>query len=269
MKRLRGIVRDGGERSDRLDGTIRQEAPPGHTEGGYGKAVIIDDLPIEIDLDMLLTLSGYSEARPAPKRLVDAAARMIEVGRRLSKPAAVYEVHEVADDTAGKVRLGRAQFSGKILKTVLTGSELAAVYAATLGPGLDAEAARLTAEGDVLSSVLLDTIGSLILTRSAVSFVGRVLDTEARPRKYAVTAPFGPGQCQWDLAEQRLLFDLIDPSQIGVALTDTFLMIPKKSVSGIIGIGPADRVFDRSPCQVCNRKECPGRQMVEYGGVRP
>jgi hypothetical protein len=259
-----------GEVPRGVDAVKKNGRPKGGRVSLRGVPLIVTDLPIEIDLDMLLSLSGYSEARPAPKRLADAAARMIETGRRLAKPVVVYEIHEVTDDIAGVgVRLGPAHFSGKILRTVLTGSELAAVYTATLGPELDAEAALLMAGGDVLSSVLLDTIGSLILTRATVSFVTRIFDAEARPRGYAVTAPFGPGQCQWDLAEQRHLFDLIDPAQIGVALTDSFLMIPKKSVSGIIGIGPADRIFDRSPCQVCDRKECPGRQMVEYGGVRP
>ncbi len=229
--------------------------------------MIVTDLPVEINLEALLKLSGYTEKRPAPKRLVDAAQKMIDRGRALSRPRAVYEVYEVADEQGGKIKLGGGTFTGKILHTVLAGSELAAAYAATLGDELDAESRRLGSEGDVLSSVLLDTVGSLILANASVSFVGRLYDTEARPRGYAVTAPFGPGQCKWDLTEQRVLFDLIKPESIGIALSDSCLMIPKKSVSGVLGFGPKERIFTSTPCRLCSRKDCPGRNMFEVMGV--
>jgi hypothetical protein len=228
--------------------------------------VIIDDLPIEIDLETLLRLAGYSEKRPAPRRLVEAAERVIERARDLARPRAVYEVHETARDDDGTVLLGDGRFTGKILTRLLKGSDLAAVYAVTLGPQLDEEASRLSAAGDMLSSVLLDTAGSLVLAKASISFVGRVFDAQAAPRGCVVTPPFGPGQCRWDLSEQRVLFDLITPSRIGIALTDTFLMIPKKSVSGILGIGKADEVFTTSPCRLCDRKDCPGRSMFEILG---
>lgn len=229
--------------------------------------MIIDDLPARIDRETLLKLAGYSDKRPAPSRLVAAADRVIERALALSRPRAVYEVHETAQDDDGAVRLADARFSGKILARVLKGSDLAAAYAVTLGPELDAESSRLAAAGDVLSSVLLDTAGTLVLAKASIALIGRIFDTEAAPRGWAVTPPFGPGQCRWDLAEQRVLFDLIAPSRIGITLTDTFLMIPKKSVSGILGIGKAEEVFTSTPCSICDRKDCPGRSMFEIMGA--
>jgi len=229
--------------------------------------VIIDNLPVEIDLETLLKLAGYSDERPAPKRLVTVAERVIEQARTLAHPRAVYEVHETAHAADGAVLLGKGRFTGKILNRVLEGSDLAAVYAVTLGPELDAEASRYAAGGDVLSSVLLDTVGTLVLAKASIAFVGRVFEAQAAPRGCVVTLPFGPGQCRWDLSEQRVLFDLIKPTRIGIALTDTFLMIPKKSVSGILGIGKSDEVFTSSPCQLCHRKDCPGRTMFEIMGA--
>jgi hypothetical protein len=229
--------------------------------------VIIDDLPVQIDRETLLRIAGYSDRRPAPPRLVAAADRVIEQALALSRPRAVYEVHETAQDDDGAVRLAEARFTGKILARVLRGSDLAAAYAVTLGPELDAESSRLAAEGDVLSSVLLDTAGTLVLANASIALIGRVFDGEAAPRGCAVTPPFGPGQCRWDLAEQRVLFEIIVPSQIGIALTDTFLMIPKKSVSGIVGIGKPGEISTATPCQLCERKDCPGRSMFEIMGA--
>ena len=228
--------------------------------------MIIDRLPVEIDADALLKLAGYSDKRPAPPRLVRVAEQTIERARVLARPRGIYEVHETTGTEDGAVALGTGRFSGKILARVLEGSDLAAVYAVTLGPDLDGEASRLSAAGDVLSSVLMDSAGSLILGRAAVAFVGKIYDAEASPRGYSVTPPFGPGQCRWDLAEQRVLFDLIVPSRIGITLTDTYLMIPKKSVSGILGVGKPGAIFTKTPCQICSRKDCPGRSMFEILG---
>jgi hypothetical protein len=229
--------------------------------------VIIDDLPVQIDRETLLKIAGYSDKRPAPPRLVSAADRIVERALALAHPRAVYEVHETAQDDDGAITLGGGRFTGKILARVLKASDLAAVYAVTLGPELDTEASGFAAKGDVLSSVLLDTAGTLVLATASIALIGRIFNTEAAPRGWAVTPPFGPGQCRWDLAEQRVLFDLIVPPRIGISLTDTFLMIPKKSVSGLLGIGKPGEISTDTPCQLCDRKDCPGRSMFEIMGA--
>jgi hypothetical protein len=244
----------------------RRRSPAGGATTTQGKTVIINDLPFLIDRDMLLKLTGYSDKRPAPPRLVAAADRVIERAHALAHPRAVYEVHETALDDDGAVVLAGGRFTGKIIARVLKGSDLATAYALTLGPELDAEASALAANGDVLSSILLDTAGSLVVAKASIALIGRIFDAEAAPRGWSVTPPFGPGQCRWDLAEQRVLFDLIAPSRIGIALTDTFLMIPKKSVSGVLGIGMPDEIFTTTPCRLCDRKDCPGRSMFEIMG---
>jgi len=61
----------------------------------------------------------------------------------------------------------------------------------------------------------------------------------------------------WPIQQQKELFALLGdiPGQIGVELTDTCLMIPNKTVSGIQF--PTEQDF-RS-CQVCRRSVCPNR----------
>jgi hypothetical protein len=54
----------------------------------------------------------------------------------------------------------------------------------------------------------------------------------------ATTAPLYPGILGWELAAaQTQLFSLVDASAIGVTLNSSFLMIPTKSVSMVIGVG--------------------------------
>jgi hypothetical protein len=61
----------------------------------------------------------------------------------------------------------------------------------------------------------------------------------------------------WPIEQQRELFELLGDvrGQIGVELTDSFLMVPNKTVSGIHF--PAEKDF--RTCQVCHRENCPSR----------
>jgi len=72
-------------------------------------------------------------------------------------------------------------------------------------------------------------------------------------------AAMNPGSLpDWPMEEQRKLFALLgDPvKEVGVELTESCLMIPVKSVSGIWF--PAKIDFEN--CQLCSRENCPGRR---------
>ena len=62
----------------------------------------------------------------------------------------------------------------------------------------------------------------------------------------------------WPLPEQQQLFALLGggPASIGIKLTDSFLMVPIKSVSGIWF--PNEESFES--CRLCPREKCPGRR---------
>jgi len=73
------------------------------------------------------------------------------------------------------------------------------------------------------------------------------------------TSAMNPGSLEdWPMKEQIPLFSLFGNPQklIGVELTDSYLMIPIKSLSGIIF--PTDTKFES--CQLCPRENCPGRR---------
>lgn len=63
----------------------------------------------------------------------------------------------------------------------------------------------------------------------------------------------------WSITEQRALFDLLGDVDglLGVRLTENFLMLPRKSVSGLLF--PSDRPF--VSCRLCDKSDCPGRQV--------
>jgi cobalamin-dependent methionine synthase I len=85
--------------------------------------------------------------------------------------------------------------------------------------------------------------------------------TEYIKNKYKVEnmAVMNPGSLEdWPISEQKPFFSLFDNVEelIGVKLTDSFLMLPIKSISGIYF--PTETSF--ASCQLCPREKCPNRR---------
>jgi hypothetical protein len=68
-----------------------------------------------------------------------------------------------------------------------------------------------------------------------------------------------PGSLEdWPITEQPKLFSLFGNTErvIGVRLTDSLLMVPRKSISGILF--PSEENF--ISCRLCPREVCPSRK---------
>jgi len=228
---------------------------------------ISDTLLFDLPTDAVVALFGYGAGRKAPARFLDTLEKMRELCFSLAQPRGTYAVYEIAEaKNDGVVMLGGREFSGKILSHVLSGSEMVALSIVTIGDKVEKKASELAEGGDLLASIVLDALGSLSLVGASSSLMGDIFENEAVPRGYSLTSPFGPGQCQWDIKDQRTLFSLVRGESVGVILSPSYLMIPKKSVSSLIGLGPKDAISRITSCEVCNRKDCPGRKMLDLFG---
>lgn len=73
---------------------------------------------------------------------------------------------------------------------------------------------------------------------------------------------FSPGYCGWHITAQRKLLDLLDPDETVIALNDSCLMSPLKSISGVLVIGQQN-IFefdDTFPfCSDCVHRSCRDR----------
>lgn len=70
---------------------------------------------------------------------------------------------------------------------------------------------------------------------------------------------YSPGYCGWHISGQKKLFSVLRPDRIGVHLTDSYLMQPIKSVSGVmIAADKRDFYFeDKYPfCADCKDRSC-------------
>jgi len=131
-----------------------------------------------------------------------------------------------------------------------------AVFILTVGGAIHDRARDLLAGGRALDGMVADAVGSEGADAAADELVARIRElAEADGR--AITLPYSPGYCGMAIEEQASVFSAVDGGRIGVRLLPSFLMVPVKSVSGIIGMGASPGVVRTgSPCERCDRKDC-------------
>jgi hypothetical protein len=178
---------------------------------------------------------------------------LIELARRVGKPKAAYTVAFVDRRSGDTIEVGGIAFKSRMLARNLESTERLFPQVATCGHEMDE---HRPAEGDLLNKFWWDSIKSELLG-AANQHLNEHLHRRHRLGKTAIMRPGSGDASVWPIEQQRQLFDLLgDVHQaIGVKLTDSFLMIPNKTTSGILF--PTE--VDFRSCEVCHRENCPSR----------
>jgi hypothetical protein len=143
---------------------------------------------------------------------------------------------------------------GNIILRQLRGSEAYALFICTAGVAYEAYQQRLKERGDMVRVFIADALGSVIAEKCADQ-MEKALQESIDKLGWKHTNRFSPGYCGWHVSQQQLLFPLFQGHTCGVTLTDSSLMVPIKSVSGIIGLGTSVRKLDYT-CGLCDFKQC-------------
>jgi hypothetical protein len=246
---------------------------------------ILDDFPFEIDAEEV-----FNRLHLDPNRQYAGEIHaLIDRARPLARPRAGYEVAFVEEreedsvviaektreleralerDSDGRRPLspgrrgvgdsgsqgGRARFVSRVLRANLDEVGRVFPYVATCGRELDTIP---IAEDDIFGQFCRDTIKEIALY-AAISHLDSYLK-EAYALEKLVSMNPGSGDVDvWPIEQQRELFAFFGDVQesIGVILTDSCLMVPNKSVSGVLYASE----HDFESCQLCHREKCPGRR---------
>jgi len=177
---------------------------------------------------------------------------LIETAHSVMRPRVIYEVSYVTDRNENTVDIDGVRFTSRVLRVNLDGIERVFPYVMTIGRELENTATSL---GNIVKQFYLETIGDI-----ALDHVGEYLEDHLK-RKYGLEkiSEMNPGSLEdWPITQQKNLFSILGNVEdlAGVKLTESLLMIPRKSVSGIYF--PTEVTF--YSCQLCARKNCTQRQ---------
>ncbi|MEW6489923.1 MAG: vitamin B12 dependent-methionine synthase activation domain-containing protein [Thermodesulfobacteriota bacterium] len=209
---------------------------------------LLEPLPLELDPASAVKRLRLGRTRDPEARVRVLIRRVLE----LAKPRGLYAVHPVGERGEDWVAVGAARLHSVVLARHTRGAEQVFPYLVTLGPRVEEEVSRTA---DLLEQYCLHEVANLALARARDALRARVGEAFGLPKLYSLA----PGSLpDWPITEQRALFGLLGDveGRLGVRLTESFLMIPRKSLSGLIF--PSDRPF--VSCRLCGSRDCPGRQ---------
>lgn len=196
-----------------------------------------------ISLSELYEQMGYEQAVP-DEATVKETDMIIAEAKSFLRPRFSFFVQRELPDFA----------IGKIIERQLKGAEAYAFFICTAGVEYEAFQERLKKEGDMVRVFIADALGSVIAEKAADQ-MELSLQENIDKLGWHHTNRFSPGYCGWHVSQQQLLFPLFKGETCGVKLTESSLMVPIKSVSGIIGLGPNVRHLDYT-CGLCDFKQC-------------
>lgn len=131
--------------------------------------------------------------------------------------------------------------------------EKIAIFLCTAGKEISAWSAKVMQE-NILKGYIIDIVGSEIVD-AAMDKIQQQLADDMQDLGLKITNRYSPGYCNWHVSEQHKLFTLVPKDFCGIELTDSALMQPIKSISGIIGIGKNVK-YSNYICNMCDLADC-------------
>jgi hypothetical protein len=210
---------------------------------------ILNEIPFSLDAATLMKQAHIEPGSDDAKEL----RALMDVATEVGKPKATYTVSFVDGRDGDTVVVGGVSFTSRTLSRNLASSERIFPLVATCGREMDEKS---PARGDMLKEFWWDLIKTHLLG-AANNHLSDHLHRKFRLGKTAIMRPGSADASVWPIEQQRGLFALLgDVEQaIGVRLTDSFLMVPNKTVSGMLF--PTE--VDFRSCEVCHRENCPSR----------
>ena len=209
--------------------------------------------PADDDVLRRLGVPAGAEVRPALRELLDQAA---ETTGKLADARGV--IHPVAREEFVAIFEGEGNNAPESpLERIYPRASALALFVATIGERLERKISALFREGDSALAVVLDAYASSTMNKGVEALVKR-FELEFFDDRVRVL-PYSPGYCGWHLTGQRALFGALEFDNAGVALGESCLMTPLKSVSGVLVAGEASVHRFRPDfefCEECETHEC-------------
>jgi hypothetical protein len=208
---------------------------------------------------------------PHVERLYDSAA---EIFAETAAPAGVWKQIAVAEFATVYHGEGRNAPDSPVLE-IFPRAEYLALFAVTIGGATSAALQRcfeaqdfaLAYTLDAIASVAADDVADRVERRYAAS-----LRTDGWDTPDGDVLRYSPGYCGWDVTGQKQLFAYLQPAAIRLTLTDSCLMQPLKSVSGVLLAGPRaiHRFRPTYPfCDRCETRTCRERLRTLFARREP
>ena len=212
----------------------------------------------------VLKSQGIPPGTEVPEKILDLVEQSLDIFAELCEPTGI-----ISDVSTSQFRniyngAGKNEPMTPVAKIFPLADHLA-LFAITVGSAVSNQISELFEANEFALASMLDTTASeateLAGHAAEQAYFEQLIESGHISRESYIMR-YSPGYCGWHISGQRKLFDYLDPEEIGIRLTNSFMMEPIKSISGVMLVGPAKiHMFDiaYSFCDQCMDRGCRAR----------
>ncbi len=216
---------------------------------------LLDPIPFELNMSLLRKRTHISSGSPYTAELECLAKE----AQAIAKPRACFRQTFIEKRDGYQVIVEDVPLTSRILAVNLEQVHRIFPFVATCGLELETWAAGFN---DALQRFWAESIKEIALSAAVEAFNKTLIGLYDLRRSCSMN----PGSLEdWPIMQQVPLFRLLGelPQVIGVHLTDSLMMVPTKSISGV----RYQSVETFESCQLCPREKCPGRKAPYDAGL--
>ncbi len=179
----------------------------------------------------------------------------------LAKPKAIWQVYTYDPEKA--VIMGQEPLAIQglaIIKHLSTAIKLV-ILAVTIGEQLETTVSQHFAKGEYSAGLLLDAAGTTAVEMAADQ-ISHIIGQQAANGGLLSISRFSPGYGDWNITVQPKILKLTQAEEIGLTTTPTCMLLPRKSVTAVIGLIPHNSYQEASTecqhqdCSACTQLKC-------------
>lgn len=219
---------------------------------------VFKDIPFDFDYDEFaskVSINNHEHLDNDLNKLLDKVLPLI-------KPKAILEISYINEKDEEKIKIDETVFKSKLLQKKLKNIGRVFPYICTCGDELEELQQNID---DYLEEYWLDTLKELALQNTR-KFLQSYIENKFNIDQVSSMNPGSGNVDLWPIEQQEQLFSIFGnvEEKIGVKLTDSYLMVPNKSASGIFF--PTKVKFQT--CKLCTREGCPERKVSFTGELK-
>ncbi len=228
---------------------------------------ITKNIKLKINEEEVLRYQGChnDKLKKVNNAIIKITREEIERGHRLFEPKGISSPVKIkqisfSNGIVDLINGFSLNFSPSIMN-LLKGASYLVFGVATIGSSLENKVFELFSQGEYPRAVTLDAVGTAAV-ESLSRDIRNLVCQEANEQYLKTTRYFSPGYGDWDISQQKNIFQIIPADKIGVRLTESYMMVPKKSLSWATGAG--ENIITPSKkddsCQICQAINCQYRK---------
>ncbi|MBR1420461.1 MAG: methionine synthase [Selenomonadaceae bacterium] len=202
--------------------------------------------------------AGLSRAENFSDELI---AEACDDAKILITPRGVWEIYDYDCET--QIVDNRIKLNGKSIGKHLATCEKLICLSATVGIEIETEITRRFSDGNYTSAILLDAAATSAIEQAADAVENSIKQKFSKDG-FKTRWRFSPGYGDFPLEDQPQIFELSCASKIGICLTESMMLEPRKSITALVGLyRSSEKIMGQASrlCEICSKIDCYARRI--------